>query len=623
MSEFLVSSSAQLLSAIASAKSGDVIKLASGTYSDIGLLDVKFSGGVTITSANKDVPAELTGLRLNKVEGLTFTNLVMTDKTPSTLYDFRVSNSKDITFDNVLIQGSDGNGPYTSAPFMIRGSSDITVSNSEVRHARYGISMLDNDGVTLTNNKFHDLRTDGIRGGGNSNVLIEGNNFTNFHPEENDHPDAIQFWTTGTTKSAENITIRGNTVVRGDGDAIQGIFMGSEVKLPYKNVVIDGNTVIGGMYNGILVGMAQGLTVTNNMVVGATGQTSWIRVNNADVVSGNTSQSFILDGVDVAAPKGNTLAKALSAGNMLVDAAKEAIRHSLSGNAPAEIIRGTDGADRLKAGKVGDYHLIGGEGNDTFYGGVGQTRMEGGNGNDYYYVNSDRDVVVEAKNGGEDTVYTSIDYTLADNVETLRLTDTDLTVQGNALNNRIVGTSGSDTMYGGDGDDSLQALGGENYLFGEGGNDTLSSEDGEDMLFGGAGDDRLTSGAGDDVLDGGDGNDVLEGGPGWDVLTGGAGADTFNYRPADIGERDIITDFSSKEGDIINLGLIDANSKTAKNDAFSFIGEGAFTKVAGQLHYVQVEGGIVVEGDLNGDAKADFSIFLQGVTHVTATDFVL
>ena len=54
------------------------------------------------------------------------------------------------------------------------------------------------------------------------------------------------------------------------------------------------------------------------------------------------------------------------------------------------------------------------------------------------------------------------------------------------------------------------------------------------------------------------------------------------------------------------------------NDAFLFIA-GAFTGVAGQLHYV----GGVVEGDINGDTVADFAINVVGAPALVLTDFLL
>lgn len=83
-------------------------------------------------------------------------------------------------------------------------------------------------------------------------------------------------------------------------------------------------------------------------------------------------------------------------------------------------------------------------------------------------------------------------------------------------------------------------------------------------------------------------------------------------------------DFSRAQGDRINLQQIDANAVGgAANDAFSFIGAGAFTCVAGQLRAVVVGNETRVSGDTNGDGVADFLIRIDGVQNLTAGDFVL
>src|SRR3546814_18636009 len=104
----------------------------------------------------------------------------------------------------------------------------------------------------LSGNSFHTMRSDGVRGGGTNDVVISNNYFTDFHPVGADHPDAIQLWTTNTTESARNISITGNVFERGDGDIIQGIFLRDQSggKLPYQDVTISDNIVLGGMYNG-------------------------------------------------------------------------------------------------------------------------------------------------------------------------------------------------------------------------------------------------------------------------------------------------------------------------------------------------------------------------------------
>ena len=76
--------------------------------------------------------------------------------------------------------------------------------------------------------------------------------------------------------------------------------------------------------------------------------------------------------------------------------------------------------------------------------------------------------------------------------------------------------------------------------------------------------------------------------------------------------------FRSQEGDRIDVAAIDANSLLPGDQAFSFIGSGAFTGMAGQLRFA----GGFVQGDLNGDATADFMIHANALS-LAAGDFVL
>lgn len=118
-------------------------------------------------------------------------------------------------------------------------------------------------------------------------------------------------------------------------------------------------------------------------------------------------------------------------------------------------------------------------------------------------------------------------------------------------------------------------------------------------------------------LNGNGGNDVIDGSKGNDIYTGGAGSDEF--RISQTGYTDTITDFTT--GDRIRLSEIDAKTTNAAgtNDAFSFIGNAAFGHVAGQLRY----DGNVVQGDVNGDGIADFSIVIQNHAALTGSDFFL
>ncbi|WP_342242283.1 type I secretion C-terminal target domain-containing protein, partial [Inquilinus sp. OTU3971] len=117
--------------------------------------------------------------------------------------------------------------------------------------------------------------------------------------------------------------------------------------------------------------------------------------------------------------------------------------------------------------------------------------------------------------------------------------------------------------------------------------------------------DSIIGTTGANVLQGWNGNDILLGGRGADTLSGGAGADRFVYagtiHSLTGAGADRITDFSHAQGDRIDLSQIDANTIAAGNQAFSFIGGGLYTGVAGQLRYSIVGSTTTIAGDVNGD----------------------
>ena len=175
------------------------------------------------------------------------------------------------------------------------------------------------------------------------------------------------------------------------------------------------------------------------------------------------------------------------------------------------------------------------------------------------------------------------------------------------------GGAGNDKLTGGAGGDQLYGNGGNNQLFGNGNND---------KLYGGRAD-KLYGGSSADYLAGGRGNDLLQGGLGRDVLVGGAGADDFVFKSvAGAGkgaQRDVIRDFSHRQGDEIDLSGIDANGKAAGDQSFAFIGSKAFSGKAGELQYKKG----IVTGDVNGDKVADLHIEIANHHALVAGDFIL
>jgi Ca2+-binding RTX toxin-like protein len=144
-------------------------------------------------------------------------------------------------------------------------------------------------------------------------------------------------------------------------------------------------------------------------------------------------------------------------------------------------------------------------------------------------------------------------------------------------------------------------------------------------VFGEGGDDKLIGGKKDDTLDGGSGIDLLRGGKGKDSLFGGFGGDTFDFnsiRDSVRGSRkDTINDFE-RGSDEINLRTIDAMKGVSGNQKFKWINKNDFHDKKGELRYEDKGSKVVVQGDVNGDGKADFEILVK-VGNLSDDDFVL
>ena len=109
--------------------------------------------------------------------------------------------------------------------------------------------------------------------------------------------------------------------------------------------------------------------------------------------------------------------------------------------------------------------LYGNTGNNLLNGAGGADTMIGGTSNDTYFVDNVADMVVENASEGADAIFSTVDYALSANVETLVQQGTDnVAATGNALANGIFGNSGDNTLDG---------QGGADVLTGNAGNDTF------------------------------------------------------------------------------------------------------------------------------------------------------
>ena len=346
------------------------------------------------------------------------------------------------------------------------------------------------------------------------------------------------------------------------------------------DALVNIENLIGSAFNDALQGNGG-----NNSLVGGAGDDSLDGGAGADSMAGGLgNDSYVVDNAaDVVTESGgqgtDTVFTTLAA-------------YTLTGNVEtltfiglgAFIGTGT-GGDNLITGGTNNDSLAGLSGNDTLDGGAGTDTLAGGTGNDRYLVDNAGDVIVEAANGGTDTVFASADaYVLGAYIENLTFTGSgDFSGTGNALANILTGGAGNDSLSALDGNDTLDGGAGADTLAGGIGNDTykidnaldlvveasgsgtdlvltalsaltlaanvenlsytgagdfsgtgsdlannILSGSGNDVLSGGIGNDTLNTGAGSDTLMGGNDNDSLLGGADNDSLDGGLGNDTLD-----------------------------------------------------------------------------------------------
>jgi Ca2+-binding RTX toxin-like protein len=119
----------------------------------------------------------------------------------------------------------------------------------------------------------------------------------------------------------------------------------------------------------------------------------------------------------------------------------------------------------------------------------------------------------------------------------------------------------------------------------------------------------------DNIVVGNDGINVLVGGLGVDTLRGNGGGDAFLWSSvAEVGlaSPDIVTDYSSAQGNVLHFTGIDADETLADDQNFTFRGTEAFT-AAGQINWFTNGTDTFLQFNTNADLNAEGVIQLNGV----------
>ena len=336
-----VNSAAELTQALNNARGGEVIELASGNYETLDLRGKSdgtyhFDPPITIRSADPEDQAVFSGMTLNgvigiNIEGVTFEYDAQagaaTNEKFTTIVGSQNVSITDSTFNGDLAEGVDevSDGYATGIGLHVDGSSDVDISGNDFSSFLRGATFWRSDGLTLTENHVHAMRSDGFNFADVDNVLIEGNHFESFigSLDSSDHRDFIQFWTTSTTSPSTNVVIRENLLDVGDGDWTQSIFIRNELvdqghagqEFFYSNFLIEDNIIRNTHQHGITVGEVDGLVIRNNTVVegqgdNTSGTTPRINVSE-DALNVTITQNIAHD---IMGPNGASISQ-----NLLID----------------------------------------------------------------------------------------------------------------------------------------------------------------------------------------------------------------------------------------------------------------------------------------------------------------
>ncbi len=452
-----VSNAEELSAVLSSGVSGITIKLEAGDYVGIDISNINPDLEIVITSADLNNQARLSDLHIDGSSNLTFDAIDFVANSASEVGYFivDVDDSSNISFKNSLFgMGTEDLRDSGKIGISVADSNNISISENEFTWLTRGAGFDNVDGLEVNKNYIHNLRSDGFNFVAVKNTNIINNEFYDMHPSEGDHPDYIQFWTTGAPTGSSNVLISGNFMAQSGGGDSQGIFIKDEDNVGHSNFIIENNIIYQSAYNGIAVSGIDGLVLRENTVVSTAEleEKLWIIVYDAEnaVVERNLTNKLLLDenipslnniivsmdeenySVWFRAPlnaatneisdfqilqefeAGANVDRLLSQGDSYVG---DSADNELKGDEYNNLIKGYSGADSL----------FGGDGDDILYGGWGQDVLEGGSGDDVFVFFNAFDSA-----GGIGQRDKILDFELGDKISLQGLVDGDLSFIGNA-----------------------------------------------------------------------------------------------------------------------------------------------------------------------------------------------
>lgn len=215
-------------SVVASAKPGDTITLAQGSYDPLVLPKADNMPSITIDASQADL---------------------------ASVY-FRSTNGWTIS------------GGHTGARaghigYSIDGSKRIKVSHANVEGIHVGMAVFrQSQDIELSDNTFRRQTSDGIDLTNSQGIRVLRNSCADFTPEPLAHPDCVQMWTRAGSPTLSDVVIDSNVAT----GMMQGINLFDHGNPQALNISVTNNNVTVGYWWGIALANIKNAVVTGNVV---------------------------------------------------------------------------------------------------------------------------------------------------------------------------------------------------------------------------------------------------------------------------------------------------------------------------------------------------------------------
>ena len=417
---------------------------------------------------------------------------------------------------------------------------------------------------------------DQLMGLAGDDIYVVSNAGDNIIENLNEGIDTVQSSLTYTlAANVENLTLTGSTAINGTGNILNNLLVGNTAN----------NTLTGGVGDDSLDGKAG----TDTLIGGVGNDTYYVDVA-ADVVTELANEGTDTVNANFTYALNADVENLILTGTAAINGTGNSLNNTLTGNSAINTLDGGAGADTLIGGAGNDIYVVdnagdvatenlsegtdlvnasvsyilaanvenltltgttaingtgnalnntltGNSGNNALDGGAGADLLVGGTGNDTYYVDNAADVTTEAASAGTDTVISSVNWTLATNLENLTLSGAaNINATGNTVANVLTGNAGDNVLNGGAGADTMVGgLGNDTYVVDVTADViTEAASAGTDLVqsaitytLGNTLENLTLTGTAAINATGNALDNLLTGNSGINVLTGGAGNDTY------------------------------------------------------------------------------------------------